>query len=661
MKDLKYNAAIIMRRTPCRYSAASCAAALSTILLSTVANAEERTLAEKYGSLPTVSEAAISPDGQTIARLQYVGGTSAIAFIDLSGKEKPVGMDLTNAKGRALRWVGPEHAMLLVSGSTTVSWGRGLETHEVWRWYSIDRKAKKAAIPFRSYTQNTYFFAAGELKSINLNIPNSIVMAHGNPYSLYDVDLNSGNEKIRERGEKETDSWVVDASGNPTIRVDYDASREELQFFQRADDASRFKKSAIVANKREDDLIIFPSAPGPSKNLIVGLAMLDDFKALRTFDADTGSFTGEAVSAAGYDVSSAVVDPFSGMVIGVEFVDDFRRVRFFEGPLAAAQEKVERSMPGAAPVITSWSKDYSKFLVRVAYPDHPDQIFIYEPASMQLNMISPTYADIDGAVAAAKEKYDYVSPDGQIIPGYLTIPHGASPKNLPLIVMPHGGPAARDDRSFDWWAYYYAANGYLVYQPNFRGSAGYGKKFKEDGFLQWGLKMQDDVSNGVKKLIAEGVADKNRVCIVGASYGGYSALVGATLTPDLYACAVSVGGVSNLPAMISYQTDRGRVAEDAWDVRIGARVSDNAKLREVSPYYQASRATKPILLIHGDKDAVVPIDQSYAMKSALEDAGKDIELVVLKGEDHWLSSSVTRIEMLSRSIDFINRQIGGRP
>ena len=147
--------------------------------------------------------------------------------------------------------------------------------------------------------------------------------------------------------------------------------------------------------------------------------------------------------------------------------------------------------------------------------------------------------------------YPYKARDGLDIPAYLTLPPGKAPKNLPVVVMPHGGPDYRDYIGFDWMAQFFANRGYAVLQPNFRGSSGYGHKFTEAGLHQWGLKMQDDISDGVKKLIADGIANPKRVCIVGASYGGYAALAGATFTPDLYACAVSFAGISDLPRAIA--------------------------------------------------------------------------------------------------------------
>jgi dipeptidyl aminopeptidase/acylaminoacyl peptidase len=273
-------------------------------------------------------------------------------------------------------------------------------------------------------------------------------------------------------------------------------------------------------------------------------------------------------------------------------------------------------------------------------------------------MFAASYEALDGKVFAKKEKYDYTTSDGLLVPGYLTVPAGASRQSMPLIVLPHGGPWARDDQTFDWWPFFYAARGYLVYQPNFRGSDGYGLDFRAAGDGEWGRRMQDDITEGVKKLIADGIADPSRICIVGGSYGGYAALAGATMTPDLYACSVSVNGVADLAAMIGRSARWSEEAEDYWDRRIGSRFRDREAIDQASPAKIADRAGAPILLIHGKDDTVVPISQSILMRDALKAAGKPFEYVELDGEDHWLSSGKMRTEMLARSIEFIDRHIG---
>ena len=232
----------------------------------------------------------------------------------------------------------------------------------------------------------------------------------------------------------------------------------------------------------------------------------------------------------------------------------------------------------------------------------------------------------------------YLARDGKELSGYLTAPAGSDPQGkLPLVLMPHGGPEARDSLEFDPWVQYLVARGYAVFQPNFRGSDGFGRKFAESGYGEWGRKMQDDLTDGVKALANLGAVDPARVCIVGASYGGYAALAGAALTPDLYKCAVSIAGISDLDDFIGWRKRNwGSDSEGYtyWLKAIGDPDKDEQRLREVSPLAQADKIKIPVLLIHGTDDFVVPIAQSKAMKKALDKAGKKTELITLEEEGH---------------------------
>ena len=206
--------------------------------------------------------------------------------------------------------------------------------------------------------------------------------------------------------------------------------------------------------------------------------------------------------------------------------------------------------------------------------------------------------------------------------GYLTIPAGAAEKNLPLVVLPHGGPHRRDTPDFDWWSQFLASRGYAVLRPQFRGSTGLGTEHLLAGRGQWGLRMQDDVTDGVKALISQGIVDPKRVCIVGASYGGYAALAGAAFTPELYACAISVAGVSDLAEVIAYDEKMGGDESDSVYYEresIGSR--DDPKVGEKSPARHARDIRAPILLLHGTNDTVVPFAQSQMMANALAAAG----------------------------------------
>jgi dipeptidyl aminopeptidase/acylaminoacyl peptidase len=207
-----------------------------------------------------------------------------------------------------------------------------------------------------------------------------------------------------------------------------------------------------------------------------------------------------------------------------------------------------------------------------------------------------------------------------------------------------------------------ASRGYAVLQPNFRGSTGYGASWERAGWGQWGGLMQTDVEDGVAVVIRAHLVDARRVCIVGASYGGYAALAGVTLTPDRYQCAASIAGVSDLNAMLLQEaaaTRHDSISSDYWRLSIGDRQEDRERIRSVSPVNLAARVQIPVLLMHGTDDTVVPIDQSRRMLRALQSAGKDVRFVELRGDDHWLSDAETRTQMLRELETFLAQHLAG--
>jgi dipeptidyl aminopeptidase/acylaminoacyl peptidase len=298
--------------------------------------------------------------------------------------------------------------------------------------------------------------------------------------------------------------------------------------------------------------------------------------------------------------------------------------------------------------------------VRTETPTQPPTYYYLDVASQRATKIVSEYPALAPSDLGMTRPVTYKARDGLTIHAYLTLPPGRNDgKNLPMVVMPHGGPDARDRWRFDWWAQFLANRGYAVLQPNYRGSFGYGRAFAEAGFGQWGLKIQDDISDGVKAMIADGTADAKRICIVGASYGGYAALAGATFTPELYACAVSFAGVSDLSRMmLLVKKDFGEHSGAAsfWESRIG---TDPAQLDATSPALHADRVRAPVLLLHGKLDTTVPIVQSEEERDALQRAGKQVEYIEFDTDDHYFTLAETRIRMLTEVERFLRTHIGG--
>jgi dipeptidyl aminopeptidase/acylaminoacyl peptidase len=246
----------------------------------------------------------------------------------------------------------------------------------------------------------------------------------------------------------------------------------------------------------------------------------------------------------------------------------------------------------------------------------------------------------------------YLARDGQAIAAYLTVPRGATPENLPLVVMPHGGPQARDTQSFNFLVQFLASRGYAVFQPNFRGSTGYGKAFEQAGFKQWGGLMQDDVTDGAEWLVGQGIADPDRMCIVGWSYGGYSAAMGAVKTPDLFRCAASINGVLDLVRQIS--EDKEYIGGRKWTEHMG--LSDE-KAKEVSPYHRAEAIRVPLLIVQALDDSRVTREQGQRMARRLERLDKPVEYVEITQGGHALSNQSARLVLLNALEKFLAQNI----
>jgi dipeptidyl aminopeptidase/acylaminoacyl peptidase len=351
------------------------------------------------------------------------------------------------------------------------------------------------------------------------------------------------------------------------------------------------------------------------------------------------------------EFARVIEDRMTGRIIGgAHGVGDSQYV-FFDNELQAHWNAVLRAFPNEQVRLASYSDDFSKIVITVFGEKDGFVYALYDWYGHRATVFGPVY---DGLTAPAQVKaISYPAADGLTIPGFLTLPRGTAEKSLPLIVLPHGGPAASDTFDFDWWAQAYAAQGYAVLQPNFRGST-LDSRFVEAGFGEWGRKMQTDLSDGVRYLASQGVIDPKRVCIVGGSYGGYAALAGVSLYPGVYRCAVSVAGISDLRLFRRWSSaGHPGLVQRYWDRFMGTSDQHDPALLAISPVEHVSSVNVPVLLIHGRDDTVVPYEQSEVMLGALKRAGKSVELVALKHEDHWLSRSETRLQMLEASVAFL--------
>jgi dipeptidyl aminopeptidase/acylaminoacyl peptidase len=311
--------------------------------------------------------------------------------------------------------------------------------------------------------------------------------------------------------------------------------------------------------------------------------------------------------------------------------------------------------------LEGWSDDWKSFLLNVSGSNYADSYFLATEGQAP-QFITTGRPNITADFINPIGKVTFKARDELKIPTILTIPKNSvqDMKNLPAILMPHGGPMAHDAIEFDWMAQALASQGYLVIQPQFRGSTGFGAAFESAGHGEWGGKMQDDLTDAVKFFVKKGYVDPHRICIVGASYGGYAALAGGAFTPDLYKCVVSINGISDLKDF--YKRDKFEHGSNGEFARIMAITLangevDSKKLAQTSPIKFAKNFTAPVLLIHSELDSRVDIGQSKDMASELKSEKKSVKFIPLEGDDHHLSEGKTRKQALNAMIKFVNENL----
>lgn len=357
-----------------------------------------------------------------------------------------------------------------------------------------------------------------------------------------------------------------------------------------------------------------------------------------------------------YSAGRLLFDERKRKPLGVAYTDDKPRFFLFDEKAEKRRRAIDRALKTTSNRVVSSTDNDEKHIVRASSDLEPGVYYVYDEPNKRIFSFAVVYENLDPEMMSPMKAVSYKARDGLEIPSYLTVPKGKEAKNLPVVVMPHGGPHARDSISFDYWTQFLASRGYAVFQPNFRGSSGYTDAFEEAGKLNWGLKMQDDITDGVKWLIEQGIADPGRICIVGASYGGYAALMGTVKTPDLFKCAVSVSGVSNLPTFL--RDIKKYIGGRSWARSIGKDGKSTEEIKEASPYLRVDEIKTPILLIHAKDDRTVPSKQSKMMASRLKKKKKTYTYIELKNGGHSLDTRESRLTTLKAIEKFLAEHLG---
>jgi dipeptidyl aminopeptidase/acylaminoacyl peptidase len=609
---------------------------------------------EAYGQLPTLDNVAISPDGKHIAFATDVQGARTVVIDSIDDRKALAGLKTGEQKLRDLSWVDDERLMITMSvTSRAIGITGGRQEYMLSQIYDIKTGETK---PLFKRVNNSMNVVLGvpEIRTVD---GHARIFAEGYGFddengvqTLFSVDPETDDVRIPERRTGGSGDWVLDEHGTVVAITEYDGGRQRWTLKARR--GSKFDEIYAVAAPIETPAVL---GIGPDGKSLMIQEVKDGTVKQSQFNIETGA--AETPLDLGDGFAGIVVDPITHRIIGSRQMGDSVSYVFFDPEDQAAWHSVTQAFPGEEVQLVSWSSDRKRVVVRVDGREDGADYQLVDLNTNHATALGRIYSGIDPGDVATVKIIHYAAADGRMIPAYLTLPNGRPAKGLPLIVLPHGGPAARDEPGFDWWAQALASRGYAVLQPEFRGSNGFGWAHLAAGFGEWGHKMQTDLSDGVRFLAADGTIDPKRVCIAGASYGGYAALAGPTLQPGIYRCAVSVAGVSDPRGMLEQERRAAQASDSAsqryWSRFMGVKDFDDAKLSDISPLDHAATADVPILLIHGGDDTVVSFDQSVNMDRALRRAGKQVTFVKLDSEDHWLSKSETRLKMLQAMVTFL--------
>lgn len=633
---------------------------LATLLTITAQPAIANPPIEAYGELPETRSVALSADASRFAYFARRNGQEIVNVGEMGGKSI-FAANIKKVKARSLEFVTNDYVVFHGSRSTNF---RARNKYEFNGAVAINLKKKDTAALIKG-TEDLYAPQSGLGKIVGISEDDKKVfmpafMGADTPdpkNSLLKVDLDTGRGRVFSKGLYDTIDWIVDRDGTIFAREDY---REQGKKYSINTKVSGKWKTVYEQKTNLLPFSLLGVKQDGSALLIVDEVKGSDVDQLFELDFD-GKITGPVFANTDREIARVLTD-INRKVIGVEFDGQAPSYEFYDQALNKAVRELVAEFDGLAISIESWTDNYDSLLLHISGSGTSPAYYRFDVAKRQLSMLTKTYPQIDdddvGEVLAIK----YKASDGLEIPAIVTFPPNADKsKPLPLIVLPHGGPSSNDTMEFDWLSQYFANRGYLVFQPNFRGSTGYGGDFRRAGRGEWGGKMQQDLTDGLNVLLRAGWADKDRTCILGASYGGYAALAGGAFTPDLYKCVAAIAPVSDVVLMLDNVRSRRSSASQSyryWQLLIGDRRKEKDKLQAISPVNHAAAFKAPVLLIHGNDDTVVDFEHSKRMERALSKAGKDVKLVKLRREDHWLSQSETRLQTLKELDAFVEKHIG---
>ena len=602
---------------------------------------------EDYAARPLLVSPILSPDGQQIATKAKVKDSYRLVILNANDPGgKPRQIEIGRTPITAMHWAG-NNRILVELLATSELWGVEIP---VGRMFVVDVRSGTA----RLADPKSRGIYGGDVLFVSDSGDWALIASQNglsDTPSVKRVNLATGEAVVVEKAKPDVWDWFVDGDGVVRGGMAYDAKRWKLWYRSKAGEP--FKVVSGKIGRDTDSAVdrLYFSRDG-NKGTIVTNERNGRFGVYR-YNFDSGEIGETIYENPHVDISEVIFNPNSRDISGIRYHEDRWKTHWIDPALKSLQAKVDRALPNSENEILGDPATDKRMLIWSGGASNPGTYFLFDQAKKTMNPVLQPYERIDPARLAEVKSVRYRARDGLEIPAYLTLPRGSDAKRLPLVLLPHGGPFARDEWEYDPIVQFLANRGYAVLQPQFRGSTGFGKDFVARGYGEWGRKMQDDLDDGVDWLASTGQIDPKRVCIVGGSYGGYAALWGAIRNPDRYRCAVSFAGVTDIEAQLRNNRKSFSATRyfKAWRTKVQGE--GKVDLKTVSPLSQAARLKVPVLIAHGEEDETVSVKQGKQMVAALQKNGADVKFVFYKDGGHDFSSSEDMADFLRRLEAFL--------
>lgn len=611
------------------------------MFMALIANAQVREIPLKdFFKNPEKTGYQISPDGNYFSYLAPWENRLNV-FVQKVGSDDAV--RVTSAKERDISgyfWKGNNKIMYLQDKAGD----------ENFKLYSVDKDGSN--LKLLSPEDKVRTEIVDDLEEIDDYMLVSMNERNPQAFDVYRINVNTGEKKMIAENPGNIMGWITDHDGKLRVATASDGVNSVLLYRETENDPF---KEVLVTNFREGvDPLFFTF---DNKYLYASSNLGRDKSAIVKFDIANGKEMELLYENPDVDVSGLSYSKKRKVLTTISYVKEKREMKFLDSEVEKRYARLKKELGEYEVVVTGVNKNEDKFLVRTYSDRSLGSYYFYDLNTDKLSKIAEVSPWINEKELAVMKPINYTSRDGLTINGYLTLPVGVEPKNLPVVMNVHGGPWARDNWGYNPEVQFLANRGFAVLQVNFRGSTGYGRKFWEASFKEWGKKMQDDVSDGVKWLISQGIANPKKVGIYGGSYGGYATLAGLAFTPELYACGVDYVGVSNLFTFMKTIPPYWEPFRKMMYEMVGNPEVDSALFVAGSPVFHADKITAPLFVAQGKMDPRVNIAESDQMVEAMKKRGIEVEYLVKDNEGHGFRNQENRFDFYGAMEKFLSKHL----